>query len=163
MYIFSNTAGNLEKQGIATGFGFLNTTAGFGIITHLIDYSETSSYGRAFAVGLINTLLVAFCGIVAATILGVIIGVSRLSKNWLVSRLAMTYVEIFRNIPLLLQIFFWYFAVLRALPKPKNSVNIADSFFLNNRGIYLPSSIYEDGFSLAIWALGIGIVATFFM
>ncbi len=163
MYIFNNTAGNLEKQGIATGFGFLETTAGFGIITHLIEYSETSSYGRAFAVGLLNTLLVAFCGIVAATILGVIIGVARLSKNWLVSRMAMAYVEIFRNIPLLLQIFFWYFAVLRALPKPKNSVEFAGSFFLNNRGIYLPSSIYEDGFSLAVWALGIGIVATFFM
>jgi general L-amino acid transport system permease protein len=163
MYIFGNTAANLEKQGIATGFGFLGTTAGFGIITHLIDYSEASSYGRAFAVGLLNTLLVAFCGIVAATIIGVIVGIARLSKNWLIARLAMVYIETFRNIPLLLQIFFWYFAVLRALPSPKASLNIADSMFVNNRGIYLPSSILEEGFSLTIWALVIAIIGIFFM
>jgi general L-amino acid transport system permease protein len=163
MYIFGNTSANLERQGIATGFGFMGTTAGFGIITHLIDYNEASSYGRAFAVGLLNTLLVAFSGIIAATIIGVIIGISRLSKNWLVSRLAMVYIETFRNIPLLLQIFFWYFAVLRALPSPKNSVNIADSMFINNRGIYLPSSIFEDGFSLVIAAFIIAIVAVIVM
>ncbi len=163
IYIFGNTADNLEKQGIATGFGFLETTAGFGIITHLIEYSEASSYGRAFVVGLLNTLLVAFSGIVAATIIGVIIGIARLSKNWLVSRLAMVYIEIFRNIPLLLQIFFWYFAVLRALPSPKNSVNFMDGIFLNNRGVYFPSSILEDGFSLVIWAVVIAIIGVFFM
>ena len=163
MYIFGNTAANLEKQGIATGFDFLGTTAGFGIITHLIDYSESSTYGRAFVVGLLNTLILAFFGIVMATIIGVFVGISRLSKNWLIAKLALVYIEIFRNIPLLLQIFFWYFAVLRALPSPKNSVNFADGIFINNRGIYLPSSILEDGFSLAIWALGIAIVAIFFM
>jgi general L-amino acid transport system permease protein len=163
MYIFGNTAENLEKQGIATGFGFLETTAGFGIITHLIEYNEASSYGRAFMVGLLNTLLIAFCGIVAATIIGVIVGIARLSKNWLVARLAMVYIEIFRNIPLLLQIFFWYFAVLRALPSPKNSVNFADGIFLNNRGVYMPSSILGEGFSLVIWALVIAIVGVFFM
>ncbi|RLA15913.1 MAG: amino acid ABC transporter permease [Gammaproteobacteria bacterium] len=163
MYIFGNTADNLERQGIATGFGFLGTTAGFGIITHLIDYSEASSYGRAFAVGLLNTLLVAFCGIIAATIIGVIVGIARLSKNWLVARMAMVYIETFRNIPLLLQIFFWYFAVLRALPSPKNSVNFADGVFINNRGIYMPSAIYEDGFSLVIWALLIAIIGVVVM
>ena len=163
MYIFGNTAENLEKQGIATGFRFMGTTAGFGIITHLIDYDEASSYGRAFAVGFLNTMLVAFTGIIAATIIGVFIGIARLSKNWLVSRLAMVYIEIFRNIPVLLQIFFWYFAVLRALPAPKNSVNFADGVFINNRGIYLPSAIYEDGFSLVLWALFIAIVAVIFM
>ncbi len=162
-YIFGNTAANLEKQGIATGFRFMGTTAGFGIITHLIDYTEASSYGRAFAVGLLNTLLVAFCGIIAATIIGVFIGIARLSHNWLISRLAMVYIEIFRNIPLLLQIFFWYFAVLRALPAPKLSFNILDGMFINNRGIYLPSAIYEDGFSLVIWALVIAIIAVIFM
>ncbi len=159
MYIFGNTYANLEKQGIATGFGFLQTTAGFGIITHLIEYSEASSYGTAFLVGLFNTLLISFSGIVAATIIGVIIGVARLSKNWLVARLAMVYIETFRNIPLLLQIFFWYFAVLRALPAPKNSVNFADGVFLNNRGIYMPSSILGDGFSLVIAAFVIAIIA----
>jgi len=163
MYIFGNTAANLEKQGIATGFNFLGTTAGFGIITHLIEYSEDSSYGRAFAVGLLNTLLVASTGIIAATIIGVFIGIARLSKNWLVSRLAMVYVEIFRNIPLLLQIFFWYFAVLRALPAPKASLNFADGVFVNNRGVYLPSAIYEEGFSLVIWALVIAIIAVLVM
>ncbi len=161
-YIFGNTADNLEKQGIATGFGFLETTAGFGIITHLIEYTEASSYGTAFLVGLLNTLLVSFSGIIAATILGVIIGVSRLSKNWLVAKLAGVYIETFRNIPLLLQIFFWYFAVLRALPSPRGSVNFSDSIFLNNRGIYMPSAIYESGFSLVIWALVIAIIAIFF-
>ncbi len=163
MYIFGNTAANLEKQGIATGFRFMGTTAGFGIITHLIDYTEASSYGTAFVVGLLNTMLVAFTGIIAATIIGVFIGIARLSHNWLISRLAMVYIEIFRNIPLLLQIFFWYFAVLRALPAPKNSVNLADGVFINNRGIYLPSAIYEDGFSLVIGALIIAIIAVIFM
>jgi general L-amino acid transport system permease protein len=158
MYIFGNTAENLERQGIATGFGFMGTTAGFGIITHLIDYSEASSYGRAFAVGLINTLLMAFCGIVAATIIGIIVGIARLSKNWLVSKMAAVYIETFRNIPLLLQIFFWYFAVLRALPSPKNSINFVDSVFINNRGIYSPSAIYEDGFSLVTIAIVIAII-----
>ena len=163
MYIFGNTAANLERQGIATGFGFLETTAGFGIITHLIEYSEASSYGRAFVVGLLNTLLMAFTGIVAATIIGVIVGVARLSKNWLISRLAMVYIEIFRNIPLLLQIFFWYFAVLRALPAPRASINFADGVFFNNRGLYMPSSILEEGFSLVIWAAIIAIIGVFFM
>ena len=162
MYIFGNTAENLERQGIATGFGFLETTAGFGIITHLVEYTEASSYGTAFIVGLLNTLLVSISGIIAATILGVIIGVSRLSKNWLVAKLAAVYIETFRNIPLLLQIFFWYFAVLRALPSPRGSVNFSDSIFLNNRGIYMPSAIYESGFSLVIWALVIAVVAIFF-
>jgi len=158
MYIFGNTAENLERQGIATGFGFLGTTAGFGIITHLIDYSEASSYGRAFAVGLLNTILMAFCGIVAATILGIIIGIARLSKNWLIAKMAAVYIETFRNIPLLLQIFFWYFAVLRALPSPKKSINFADGIFINNRGIYSPSAIYEDGFMLVIMALVVAII-----
>jgi general L-amino acid transport system permease protein len=163
MYIFGNTSDNLARQGIATGFGFMGTTAGFGIITHLIDYTEASSYGTAFLVGLINTLLVSFCGIVAASIIGVIIGIARLSKNWLVSHLAMVYIETFRNIPLLLQIFFWYFAVLRTLPSPKNSVNFADGVFINNRGLYFPSAIYEDGSSLIIGALVVAIIGVVVM
>jgi general L-amino acid transport system permease protein len=163
MYIFGNTAENLERQGIATGFGFMGTTAGFGIITHLIDYTEASSYGRAFAVGLINTLLMAFCGIVAATIIGIIVGIARLSKNWLVAKLAAVYIETFRNIPLLLQIFFWYFAVLRALPSPKQSINFADAVFINNRGIYSPSAIYEDGFSLVTIAIVMAIIGVVVM
>ncbi len=163
MAIFENTTANMERQGIATGFGFMSTTAGFGIITHLIDYTESSSYGRAFLVGLLNTLLLSFLGIIAATILGVIVGVARLSKNWLISKLASVYIETFRNIPLLLQIFFWYFAVLRSLPSPKNSVSMADTFFLNNRGLYSPSPIFESGFSLIVWAFIIGLIGSFFL
>ena len=161
--IFNNTTANMERQGISSGFGFLQTTAGFGIITTLIEYTESSSYGRAFLVGLLNTLMLSFLGIIAATTLGVIVGVSRLSKNWLISKLAAVYIETFRNIPLLLQIFFWYFAVLRALPSPKNSVNWGDTFFLNNRGFYSPSPIFESGFSLMMWALLLGAVASFFI
>ncbi len=163
MYIFNNTVENLERQGIASGFEFMSTTAGFGIITHLVEYTEESSYGRAFLVGLLNTLVLSFIGIVFATVLGVIIGIARLSNNWIVSKMAMVYIEVFRNIPLLLQIFFWYFAVLRALPSPKGSVNFFDSFFFNNRGIYSPSPVYEDGFSLVVWAFLIAIAAVIFV
>lgn len=163
MTIFNNTAANMERQGISSGFGFMQTTAGFGIITHLIEYTESSSYGRAFLVGLVNTLLLSFLGVITATILGVIVGVSRLSKNWLIAKLASIYIETFRNIPLLLQIFFWYFAVLRALPAPKNSVNWGDTFFLNNRGLYSPSPIFEDGFSLIVWAFAAALIASYFV
>ncbi len=112
----SNAVDNLARAKIASGFGFWDNTAGFDISQTLIEYSTTSTYGRAFWVGLLNTLLVAALGIVFATILGFIIGIARLSKNWLVSRLAAAYVEIIRNLPLLLQLLFWYNAVLKALP-----------------------------------------------
>ncbi len=160
IYISNNTTANLERQGISSGFGFLDTTAGFGIITHLIEYTEESTYGRAFWVGLINTLLIAAMGIVLATILGVFIGISRLSKNWLVSLLATVYIEVIRNIPLLLQIFFWYFAVLRALPSPKQSIQLADVFFFNNRGLYSPAPLYEPGFWLIMVALLVAIIGS---
>src|SRR5690606_10663113 len=109
--IIDNTARNLQKANIAAGYGFLGRTAGFGIIQRLIEYTEASSYGRALVIGLLNTLVVAGLGIVLATILGFIVGVARLSSNWLVSRTAAAFVEILRNIPLLLQLFFWYFVV----------------------------------------------------
>ncbi|MFQ5671431.1 MAG: amino acid ABC transporter permease [Acidobacteriota bacterium] len=150
VYLVNNTLENLERQGIASGFGFLNTTAGFSISMTLVEYSEESTYGRAFLVGLLNTLLVSGIGVVFATILGFLIGVARLSRNWLVAKMAAAYVEILRNIPLLLQLFFWYFAVLRALPSPRQSVRLFDTFFLNNRGLHTPSPIFEAGFSL-IW------------
>ena len=111
-----NAAENLARAKIASGFGFWENTAGFDISQTLIDYSTTSTYGRAFWVGLLNTLLVAILGIVFATILGFIIGIGRLSKNWLVAKLAGAYVGIIRNLPLLLQLLFWYNAVLKALP-----------------------------------------------
>ena len=156
--LFDNLQTNLANRGITTGFGFLDSEAGFGIISHLIEYSESSTYGRAFLVGLLNTLLVSFIGIILATLLGVVVGVARLSGNWLISHLALWYVELIRNIPLLLQIFFWYFAVLRTLPSPRQSINWGDTIFMNNRGIYLPSPLPEDGFSLVWWGVAVALI-----
>lgn len=160
-YLLNNTLNNLKARGIATGFGFMFSEAGFGIIQHLIDYNESSSFGRVFIVGLLNTLLVAVLGIVFATVLGFVIGIGRLSGNWLISRLAATYIEIFRNIPLLLQIFFWYFAVLRTLPSPRRSLSLWDSIFLNIRGLYLPSPVFEEGFWLLLVVLAVTAGAAF--
>jgi general L-amino acid transport system permease protein len=154
-----NTLGNLAERGIASGFGFLDSTAGFSIIFTLIDYSELSTYGRAFLVGLLNTLLVSAVGIVAATILGVLVGVARLSTNWLVARLATVYVETFRNIPLLLQIFFWYFAILGAMPQPRASLSLFGVMFLNNRGLFLPKPALTPDFWVAAALLGAGLAA----
>lgn len=153
-YLLSNTLQNMEQRGITTGFGFLSNEAGFGILQSLIPYDETYSYGRTFLVGLLNTLLVAVLGIFFATMLGFFIGIARLSPNWLVARLATAYIEIFRNIPLLLQIMFWYFAVLRPLPLPRQSLNVGDAVFLNNRGLFIPKPVAEDGF----WLVGLAFV-----
>lgn len=158
-WLFDNTQQNLTRQGIASGFGFLDNTAGFAIVMHLIPYSEASSYGMAFAVALLNTLLVTVLGITFATTIGFIVGVARLSSNWLVARLAALYVEILRNVPLLLQIFFWYFAVLRALPAPRDSVSLADAVFLNLRGLYVPAPVPETGFGLVVAAVGVALAA----
>ncbi|MEN8220700.1 MAG: amino acid ABC transporter permease [Pseudomonadota bacterium] len=156
-YILGNVLHNLEKRGISTGFDFLSTEAGFGIIQTLIDYNESSTYGHTFVVGLLNTILVSALGIVFATILGFVIGIARLSHNWLVAKLAAAYIEIFRNIPLLLQIFFWYFAVLRALPSPRQSWAFGELAFLNIRGLYLP----EPEFSFVWVAFFVAIVLVF--
>jgi len=124
-YAFAvNASANLRAQGFASGFGFLGNTAGFGINQTLIDYSETDSYGRVFVVGLLNTLLVAIIGCVLATVLGFIIGIARLSPNWLIARLGGVYVETIRNLPLLFQILFWYLAVLGTMPSPRNSIGL---------------------------------------
>jgi general L-amino acid transport system permease protein len=119
--IFNNTVANLREANIASGFGFLESTAGFDLSFTLIPYSESSTYGRAVVVGILNTMLVAVCGIILATIIGFIVGVMRLSKNWLVSKVAEVYIEVMRNIPLLIQIFIWYKVVLAALPHPRNA------------------------------------------
>lgn len=150
--LFQNTSANMERRGISTGFGFLNQPSGFGIVMSLIPYNETMSYGRTFWVGLLNTLLVSGLGIVLATVVGFIVGIGRLSKNWLVATLSAVFVDTFRNIPLLLQIFFWYFAVLRNLPGPRQSLEVGEMFFLNNRGLYLPAPVPEDGMGV-VWAV----------
>jgi general L-amino acid transport system permease protein len=138
--IFNNTVANLREANIASGFGFLESTAGFDLSFTLIPYSESSTYGRAVVVGILNTMLVAVCGIILATIIGFIVGVMRLSKNWLVSKVAEVYIEVMRNVPLLIQIFIWYKVVLAALPHPRNAISLGGTFFLSNRGITIRSS-----------------------
>ena len=155
----SNAIENLQRARIASGFGFWDTTAGFDISQTLIEYSaQGSTYGRAFWVGLLNTLLVAGLGIVFATVLGFIIGISRLSKNWLLAKAAGGYVEIIRNLPLLLQLLFWYNAVLKALPEMRASIVIPGGAFLNNRGLFLPQPTFGSGFGAVEIAFVVGII-----
>ena len=149
-WMLNNTLTNLESRGISTGFDFLSQQAGFGIIQSLVDYNESHSFAKTFLVGLLNTLLVSVLGIFFATVLGFLIGIARLSSNWLLARLAGAYIEVFRNIPLLLQIFFWYFAVLAVLPHPRNSLSLGESVFLSVRGLFIPKPIMGDN---SIWLL----------
>lgn len=151
-----NTLTNLEKANIASGWSFLDTTAGFDLSFTLIPYSESSTYGRAIVVGVLNTLLIAFCGIITATIVGFIVGVMRLSKNWLVAKVAEIYIEVVRNVPLLVQMFIWYKVVLAALPSPRNAWSIADTVFLSNRGITIPKFIWGDG----AWMIAVALIAS---
>jgi len=154
----TNAIDNLRRAHIASGFGFWDTTAGFDISQTLISYSsQASTYGRAFWVGLLNTLLVAGFGIVFATIIGFIVGISRLSKNWLLSKVATGYVETIRNIPLLLQLLFWYNAVLKSLPAMRESIVIPGGAFLNNRGLFLPEPVFLHGFGAVVVAIVVGI------
>jgi len=162
-YIVQNTAENMVARGLASGFHFLGVESQFDIGMTLIDYSPTSSYFDAFIVGLLNTLLVAGIGIFFATIIGFAFGIMRLSSNWLVAKIAEAYIEIIRNIPLLLQIFFWYFAVLRALPKPKQSIEFMDSIFLNNRGLFVPDPYFSEGSSIVFNLFWLTIAISIFL
>jgi len=159
----NNALQNLETRGIATGFDFMSQTAGFEIGMSLIDYESTDTYGRTFIVGLLNTALVAVIGIIFATVLGFIVGISRLSQNWLLSRAATIYIELFRNIPLLLQLLFWYIVVLQALPSARQSLELFDSFFLNVRGLYVPGFNLEPGAIATFIALAITVVIGLFI
>jgi general L-amino acid transport system permease protein len=160
-WITDNTLANLEERGIATGFGFLDHPTGFGVPFSLIDYSEASPYKVAFYLSVINTIFISFIGIVLATIVGFLFGIMRLSKNYLISKIAQIYLETFRNIPLLLQIFFWYFGVLSLLPRQRSSIVLFDNIFINNRGIFIPSMNAEEGFGLIPILFLVGIVASF--
>ncbi len=163
-WIVGNTVDNLHRLGKPPGFDFLGTTAGFGINQILfLDYSETSSYGKALLAGLLNTIVLSLAGIVLATIIGFIIGIMRLSHNWVISQLAYWYVEFFRNVPLLLQIFVWYHVVLKPLPGPRQSLTVADSIFINNRGIYSPKPIFTDAWWFVVAAFVFGIIASWFI
>ena len=157
-----NAVVNLQRAHIASGFGFWNNVAGFDISQTLIPYSSSAStYGQAFWVGLLNTLLVAALGIVLATALGFTVGICRLSKNWLLSRVATGYVELIRNIPLLLQLLFWYNAVLKALPELRDSAVLWGGSYLNNRGLFMPQPMPKPGFGAVEIALLIGLVCAF--
>ena len=146
-----NALTNMRARGMPMGFGFWNQVAGFDINLHLISYTNLSTYGRAFWVELLNTLLIAVICIPLATLLGFAIGVARLSPNWLMSRLALVYTSVLRNIPLLLLLLFWYNAVLKSLPGPRQSISVGDVVFLNNRGLYLPMPVPQDQ---VVWFAG---------
>jgi len=155
-----NAKANLDAQKITSGFGFLDNTAGFGINQSLIPYNEADTYARVFFVGLLNTLLVAAIGIVLATILGFLVGLARLSRNWLVARLAGGYVELIRNLPLLFQLLFWYLAVLGTLPGPRQSISLFGEIFLNNRGIIVPAPVAGEGTGAVIAVFALSVIAT---
>ena len=160
VWIIQNAAANLAAQNKTTGFDFLWKTAGFDISFSLFEWSRTSFYWQAFLVGLTNTLLVAVIGIVFATLLGFTIGIARLSSNWIISRIATVYIETIRNIPLLLQLFFWYFAVLKAMPAVRNSLTLPFDVFINQRGLFVPKPLPDEQFVWVYVALAIGIAAS---
>ena len=157
-FLVSNTLHNLAARNISTGFGFLGREAGFAIGETVISYSPADTYGRAIWVGLLNTLRVAAVGLVLATILGTIIGIARLSKNWLVSRLALIYVEVMRNIPLLLQLFFWYALITENMPGPRQALHPLPGVFISNRGLKLPT-LEGNALDWMLWGLVLAIVA----
>ncbi len=158
IYLIHNTVTNLSNRGITSGFAFLDRAAGFGIVQHLVDYEQGDTYGRVFVVGLLNTLLVSALCIVFASFIGFFLGLARLSDNWLLRKLSTFYIETFRNIPPLLQIFFWYFAVLRNLPGPRQAVNAFDLLFLSNRGLYIPSPQIGEGVLAFIGAILLALI-----
>jgi general L-amino acid transport system permease protein len=151
-WIAANTVANLHRAHIASGFGFLNSRAGFDVSNALIPYSSDSTMGRALLVGLLNTLLVSATGIVTATAVGFLIGIGRLARNWLVRQICTVYIEVFRNIPPLLVIFFWYLGVLSVLPLPRNSIRLPFETYLNSRGFYMPAPVWGEG----AWLTGAG-------
>jgi general L-amino acid transport system permease protein len=159
-YLIGNTSRNLASRHIATGFGFLDRTAGIPIGEALISYNPAAdSYGRALVIGLLNTLKVAVVGVVLATILGTLIGIGRLSKNWLMARLTAFYVETIRDLPLLLQLFFWY-TVMQTLPAPRNAVSVGSVVYLSNRGLKLPTLDWEFAHTAGLLALLVGAAGT---
>ena len=161
-YFWNNTRLNMEYLGMEFGYDFLSKAASFDIQFSLIDYDGSSPYFRAYLVGLLNTILVSVLGIIFATLIGLFIGVSRLSPNYLVSKLAEVYIEVFRNIPLLLQLFFWYFAVLRTLPLPENAISFGQSIFITIKGIYVPKFIWTN-FNFFIVSFILAIIVSFFI
>ena len=167
--LWRNTAANMAAHGMSLSFAFLDNPAGFAVSQHLLPYQESDSYARVFVVGLLNTLLVSMLAIVAATIIGTVVGVLRVSRNWLMRQLAAVYVELFRNVPLLLQLFFWYFAVLAVLPAPRASTlrwgceEAGCLAALSNRGLVLAAPLWQAALQWAVAALVSGVIAAFLL
>jgi len=158
-WLVSNTITNLNARNIATGFHFLGREAGFEIGENLIEYSAADTYLKALLVGVLNTLRVAVIGIILATVIGAVIGVARLSKNWLIAKLASIYVEVVRNIPLLLQLFFWYSLITEYLPGPREAMNPLPGIFLSNRGLKYPLPAQEFAYDLAMVLFAVGLIS----
>ena len=157
-WLINNTLVNMAQRSLSAGFDFLDVSAGFGIGFTLIPYQEGDSYLRVFFVGIMNTLLVAVVAIFLATVIGLFVGLARLSNNWMISTVARSYIELLRNTPLLLQIIAWYFGVFNLLPRPRDSVVLAEGFVLNNRGFYMPAPIAEPGFNVVLGAFVVAIL-----
>ncbi|MFD1792769.1 amino acid ABC transporter permease [Ochrobactrum teleogrylli] len=160
-WIVGNTITNLQRANIASGFGFLNGRAGFDVSQTLISYNSDSTYGRAILVGLVNTLYVAGLGVITASIIGFLVGIGRLSRNWLIRKICTVYVEVFRNIPPLLVIFFWYFGILATLPNVRESISGPLHTYINTRGFFMPAPVWGEGAWLILAALALGIVGSF--
>ncbi len=162
-FIIHNTLANLDRQHISTGFGFLSHEASFDIGESLIPYSSSSTYGRALVVGVVNTLLVSFVGIILTLLLGTFIGIARLSSNWLVSKLAGIYIEVFQDIPVLIQLIFWYSLFYEMLPSPRKALSPFKGLFLSNRGCVFAIPKWNHGFTLATIAFLIALAIIFFV
>ncbi|OSQ35637.1 amino acid ABC transporter permease [Thalassospira mesophila] len=162
-YLVSNTLANLERQNISTGYGFLNLEASFGISESMIDYTPQSNYATALMVGFLNTVKVAFLGIILCTIIGTIFGVARLSSNWIVRKLATVYVETFRNIPVLLQLFFWYAIIPNAFPAARNAFQPLPDVLLTNRGMYIPVPVADNAYDFMGIAAIIAFIVIYFI
>ena len=162
-YLFSNIVDNLRQMELPFGFGFISSTAGFDIGWSIIPYDPSMSYGRVYLVGIVNTLILSTLIIIFSTSLGFIVGIMRLSRNLLVAQLARWYVEFVRNVPLLIQIVFWFIVVFSTLPAPRQSYNLFDVFFLNNRGVYFPLPVFESNFTWTLIAIFLAAICLFIL
>ena len=162
-YLFSNTVENLRRQSIATGFGFLQKEASFEVGESLIPYSAADTYLKALLVGVLNTIKVAFVGVVLTVILGTFLGIARLSKNWLVSKIAAIYIEVFQDIPILLQLFFWYSFFYDILPAPREAIEPITGVFMSNRGLVFAVPEWHDAYQYMAIACIVGCIAVYFV
>ncbi|MGB3555875.1 MAG: amino acid ABC transporter permease [Jannaschia sp.] len=158
-WVVSNTLANMEARNMSAGFGFLDVSAGFGIGFTIVPYQEGDTYLRVFLVGIANTLLVSVVSIFVATVFGLVVGLARLSNNWVIGVVARTYIEIIRNTPLLLQIIAWYFGVFNLLPRPRDSIELGSGFVLNNRGFYLPAPVAEVGLGAFLIVCALAVIS----